>query len=126
MKATFVNETKSAIPEADFDAIKDRVLGKDYKLNIIVTNPRKIKHLNLIYRDKDKSTDILSFPISDAEGEIYICPSETKKKASDFGMDYENYFAYLFIHGCIHLKGYDHGRKMDMLESKLKKEFGIR
>ena len=70
-----VNETRGKIPRAAFAAVKDAALGKNYKLTLIVTTPARIKKLNTIYRDIEKPTDILSFPVSKDEGEIYMSVS---------------------------------------------------
>lgn len=120
-----MNETKSAIPRLSFNKIKDEILGKEYVLNLIITDSAKIKKLNKIYRDKDHSTDILSFPLSKTEGEIYISPIDAEKKSVEFGRDYDNFIAFLFIHGCVHLKGYDHGSRMEELEQKMRQKFGV-
>lgn len=124
-KLTIINKTKSVIPDWPFLAIKNFILGKNYNLNLIVTDSRDIKRLNLTYRNKDESTDILSFPISETEGEIYISPNETRNEAKKFDRVYENFFAFLFIHGCVHLKGHDHGSTMESIEVEARNKFGI-
>jgi rRNA maturation RNase YbeY len=68
--------------------IKNEILGESYTLNVIITTPAKIKKLNKIYRNKNVPTDILSFPLSKNEGEIYISPYETKKMAKKFDRSY--------------------------------------
>ena len=120
-----VNETRGSVPRFAYEQIKDTVLGKHYDLTMIVTNQARMKRLNTIYRDKESATDILSFPLSKNEGEIYICPSETKKEAKKFERTYENFFAYLFIHGCTHLKGHDHGAIMESIEARIRQKFGV-
>lgn len=122
---SLINETDSHIPAVDFVAIKNAALGKDYTLNLIFTDSAKIKKLNTIYRDKECATDILSFPLSDTEGEIYISEKEARKEARKFDREYDNFIAFLFIHGCTHLKGHDHGDIMEGIEAKLRKQFGI-
>lgn len=124
-KFTLINETDGTIPAIDFSAIKKAALGPDYSLNLIFTTSAKIKKLNTIYRDKECATDILSFPVSDGEGEIYICPIEARAEAEKFGRTYDNFIAFLFIHGCTHLKGHDHGAIMESIEIKLRTKFGI-
>ncbi len=120
-----INETRGKTPPFSFEKVKVAILGKRYDLILIVTSPARIKKLNTIYRDKEIVTDILSFPLSETEGEIYICPGEAKKEAKRFGRTYENFFAYLFIHGCAHLKGYDHGSTMDGIEAQIRRKFGV-
>lgn len=125
MNFTLINEAKNKIPAIPFEQIKDAILGADYTLNLIFTTSSKIKKLNTIYRNKECSTDILSFPISETEGEIYISEKEAREEANKFGRDYQNFLAFLFIHGCTHLKGHDHGAIMEGLEDEVRKKFGI-
>ncbi len=108
-----------------FTKIKKTVLGSDYDLSFVFIGPKKMQELNHTYCNLNKSTDILSFPLSKNSGEMFICKSETKKMAKEFDRSYENFLVYLFIHGCVHLKGYDHGPKMDKLEKKYQKLFSI-
>lgn len=119
------NETRASIPRVRFSSMKDAVLGKAYKLNLVFTTPAKIAELNKIYRGIDKPTDILSFPLSDTEGEIYISPSETRIEAPKFDRSYENFMAFLFIHGCVHLKGHDHGATMERIEADIRRQFDV-
>ena len=111
--------------DSKFKKIKEVALGKSYALSFSFTTPAHMKKLNLIYRDKNKPTDILSFPLSENEGEIYISRSEARKEAKKFGRTAENFLKFLFIHGCVHLQGYDHGPKMEREEEKLRKKFHI-
>jgi probable rRNA maturation factor len=119
------NKTTSAIPCPAFRAIKEAALGKKYELTVTFVRPKEIQKLNLTYRNINKPTDILSFPLSKTEGEIYICPAESRKEAKKFDRSYVNFIAFLFIHGCVHLKGYDHGSTMERIESELRKKFDV-
>ena len=110
---------------SNFEMIKQAILGRKYELSLVFITPKKIQSLNKIYRNINKPTDILSFPLSKTSGEIFICKSEAKKMAKDFGRPYENFLAFLFIHGLVHLKGYDHGDKMEKVEIKFRKKFKI-
>lgn len=107
------------------DAIKEAVLGKEYELSFAFISSEEIHKLNLTYRNLNKPTDILSFPLSDTEGELYICLDEAAKEAPKFDRPIENFLPFLFIHGCVHLKGYDHGSTMESIEAKFRKEFGV-
>ena len=124
-KFSITKETEIDIPNIKFEKIKDSALGKDYDLSLIFTDQKKMKKMNLIYRDKNAPTDILSFPISDNEGEIYISLEEARKEAKKFDRPYENFIAFLFIHGCVHLKGHDHGSTMESIEAKLREQFKV-
>ena len=111
--------------KALFTAMKQEVLGKHYDLSMAFISEEKIKKLNLTYRNKNEPTDILSFPLSKHEGEIYICLKQARKEAKKFGRKYENFLGFLFIHGLVHLKGFDHGSTMDDIEARFQKKFGI-
>ncbi|MEI6528534.1 MAG: rRNA maturation RNase YbeY [bacterium] len=119
------NKTKGKLPSLPFEAMKEKVLGAKYELSLVFTDSRQMKKLNTIYRNLEVPTDILSFPLSKTTGEIYICPSESRKMMKDFGRTYDNFIAFLFIHGLVHLKGFDHGTKMEKVEKKFRKMFKI-
>jgi len=108
-----------------FLAMKEKVLGKDYDLSLNFVSELKIHELNKKYRKIDKPTDILSFPIDKNVGEIFICKKIANRKAKDFGRTPENYLLFLFIHGLVHLKGFDHGDKMEKVEYQHRKYFQI-
>jgi len=108
-----------------FEEIKNTVLGPKYELSLVFCTAKKIQELNKIYRNINKSTDILSFPLSKTSGEIFICKTETKKMAKEFDQTYENFLVFLYIHGLVHLKGYDHGPKMEKMEIKFRKQFKV-
>ena len=120
-----INETKHKVPVIDFDGIKNATVGKDYTLNLIFTDSAHIEKLNTIYRGKECPTDILSFPLSETEGEIYISPVEAAIEAKKFDRPYDNFISFLFIHGCTHLKGHDHGSIMEDIEIGLRQKFGV-
>jgi probable rRNA maturation factor len=119
------NKTKGRLPSLPFELIKDTILGNKYELSLVFVTASEILKLNKTYRNINTPTDILSFPLSKNNGEIFICPSETRKMMCEFGRDYQNFVAFLFIHGLVHLKGYDHGDKMEKIEEKFRKNFGI-
>ncbi len=120
-----INTTKAKLPRLAFAQMKDAVLGKNYELSVTIVSKKKIQELNKKYRDKDVPTDILSFPLGKDAGEIYINPQMTRHEARNFDRSYENFFAFLFIHGLVHLKGFDHGSTMESIEARFRNQFGI-
>jgi len=124
-KFSIINETKGKLPSLPFVQIKNKILGKKYELSLIFVSENKIHALNKQYRNVDSPTDILSFPIDKNFGEIFICEKIAKKKSKDFEREYNNFIAFLFIHGNVHLLGYDHGNKMEVVETKFRKFFKI-
>ncbi|MEK7095290.1 MAG: rRNA maturation RNase YbeY [Patescibacteria group bacterium] len=111
--------------EALLEAMKNAVLGKSYDLSVAFVSSARMKELNRTYRQINKPTDILSFPLSKKEGEIYICISEAKKEAKKFDRKINNFISFLFIHGLVHLKGFDHGSTMESIEARFRKKFGV-
>ncbi len=122
---TLLNNTKSPIPTLPFEEMKDAALGKKYSLSLVFVGNKKSQELNRTYRDKDKPTNILSFTLDKENGEIFIAPLVAKKEAPEFGRTFDNFIAFLFIHGLMHLKGMDHGSTMERAEEKLRKKFGV-
>lgn len=114
---------RTPAPSLPFLSIKEKILGKSYNLTVVFCSPKESQERNRTYREKDYPTNILSFPLEKNEGEIYICLSTARRDAKKFEMKYEEFLHLLFIHGCLHLKGLDHGSTMDGLELKYLKQF---
>lgn len=101
------------------------ILGASYDLTVVYIGRQRALSLNHRYRGKTYVPNVLSFPLSDTCGEIYICPEVATKEAASFGLSPKGYLAYLLIHGALHLKGYDHGPKMDAAETHYKKKYRV-
>jgi probable rRNA maturation factor len=117
---------KGQYPSYPYENMKDTILGKKYELSLLFVGAKRAQSLNQSYRQKSYVPNVLSFPLDDSHGEIYICPQVADKEAKNFNLTKKSYIAYLFIHGLLHLKGHDHSDKMDALEQKYLKQFGIK
>jgi probable rRNA maturation factor len=106
--------------------IKNEILKEKYSLSVNFVSPKIAQNLNIKYRSKDYIPNILSFPLSKNEGEIFICLSIVKKEAKNFSLSYKQFLTLLVVHGCLHLKGLDHGEKMEKLEDKYSKKFVLK
>ncbi len=122
---SIINKTKGKLPRLPFAQMKDSVLGKKYIVSLVFVGKTTSQKLNFQYRKINKPTDILSFSLSENEGEIFINPDKARAKAKEFGRKYDNYLAFLFIHGLYHLKGLDHGNAMEKAETKTRRVFNI-
>ena len=123
-----ITNKKKTNPSADglvFGKVKKAVLGNDYDLSLVFISKTEIRKINKSYRNIDKATDILSFPLGDNEGEILICQEIAAEEVSRFDRNYKNFLQFLFIHGLTHLKGFEHGDKMENEEKKIRKIFGV-
>lgn len=124
----YISSTTKTAPRIDevlFRRIKEEVLGKEYELDLLFIGRTRARTLNFKFRQKDYATDILSFPIDKTMGEIYIYPAKAKSKAKEFDRTYQNYLVFLFIHGLFHLKGFDHGSRMENEEARVRALFKI-
>ena len=127
----FKNYTSQIAPRPGFFKNILETVTKELKMNgnvevsINLVGEGKVKDLNKKYRHKDKSTDILSFPIGGGSGDIFICLSFAKREAKRENVSMEEKLSQLAVHGILHLFGYDHERseqdaqKMFDLESKI-------
>ena len=96
----------------------------DLDLSLIVVGKTKIRNINRDYRNKDAVTDVISFANIDSDdydylcddvnlGDIFINVDRVKSQAKKYGHSIKREFVFLFIHGFLHLLGYDHMEKED-------------
>ncbi len=108
------------------------VLGlESIEISVYITDDQEIRELNKTYRGKDKSTDVLSFPLDETFdgyrilGDIVISQDTAERQAKELGHSLKNEVKRLLIHGLVHLLGYDHEkggeeeRKFRELEEKI-------
>lgn len=87
------------------------------ELSIVLTDDITIQKLNLEYRKKDHPTDVLSFPIDDEMlGDIVISLDTAERQANEADITLTREVAFLFIHGFLHLLGFDHETSEDDAE----------
>ncbi|MDD2382987.1 MAG: rRNA maturation RNase YbeY [Sulfurospirillaceae bacterium] len=98
------------------------------EVELLIVDATSIKELNHDYRGIDKATDVLSFPVENFPhsplGSIVINYALAGEKAEEFGHAIEEEITLLFIHGLLHLLGYDHecdhGEMRDKEEALIK------
>lgn len=108
-----------------FKALKEHVLGKEYDLSFTLLTPKEAREITLRSKNKDKASNVLAFPLSKKSGEIFICPATARIQAPDFEMNAQEFIAYLFIHGLLHLTGLDHGGTMERAEQRVCSHFNL-
>ena len=119
----FDNQTKIDIDITSLEIIKNELSSKDIEL-IIVKND-EIQILNKEHRNIDKATDVLSFPLeydlpNMPLGSIVISVDFVEDKAKEFNHSFLDELTLLFIHGLLHLLGFDH--EVDKGEHRAKEE----
>lgn len=108
-------------------------------INIILTNSINIRSINKQYRNINKETDVLSFPmfekneiediknngsnIRDVLGDIVISIPKVKEQAKEYEHSFERELSYMLIHGFYHLLGYDHIDPKDKITMRKKEEY---
>jgi len=107
------------------NVITETLVYENYTQNVeislsFVTND-EIKMLNNQYRDKDKITDVLSFPLGDENpetkeimlGDIVISLDKAREQANEYGHEFKREIGFLTVHSMLHLLEYDHENKED-------------
>lgn len=119
----FDNQTDLNVDLEALETIAQSLTPRDFEL--IVVNNETIKEINFEYREKNEATDVLSFPF-DGDfahlplGTIIISEDFVSEKAKEYKHSIEDEFKLLFIHGLLHLLGYDH--EVDNGEHRQKEE----
>ena len=103
--------------------IKNKVLGEKYHLSLVFATKVVMKKFNKKYRHKDYLPNVLAFPLSKNEGEVFISLDEAKKQAPDFDMSFKKFTVFVFIHALLHLKGRAHSSRMESEERRILKFF---
>lgn len=112
------------IPNLPFLEIKDKILQKDFVLNIVFLKEKEIQELNIKYRNKNYTPNVLTFPYDEISGEIFICKKIARSQYKSFNLNYNSFLKLLIIHGCLHLDGFDHDNE-DSLQKMSNKEQAI-
>lgn len=113
----------------------ENLKDKNLYLSVILTNPKNIRETNKTYRNIDKETDVLSFPMfekdelekitgeyPEALGDIMISIERVKEQAEEYGHSFERELSYMVVHGFYHLMGYDHIDEEDKKKMREKEE----
>ena len=127
----FINETQQEIDDTIFEGIYNYLTTQDFECLIVDANA--MQAINAQTRSIDKPTDVLSFPLQDNPsstmlGTIVICLDIALEYATTLGHTIEEELQLLFIHGLLHLKGFDHevdNGQMRLEEEKLIHHFKL-
>ena len=124
------NKTSLNVDKQLLNTITNTFTKKEIEL--IITTEDEIKNINKQYRNIDKSTDVLSFPYADMPmsplGSIVISSWHVQSKAKELGHTLNDELTLLYIHGLLHLLGFDHevdNGEMREEEARVIKEFNL-
>lgn len=96
--------------ESIIAAVEKQFPGPE-EASLILVGSEEIHSLNKEFRNVDRPTDVLSFEGEEENylGDIFICVEKVFSQAQEYGHGPEREFAFLLVHGLLHLQGYDHG-----------------
>ena len=118
----FENNTNFEIDLKFLEKISKYIANKE--IEFILTTNKEIHEINFTSRGIDKPTDVLSFPYEDMPntplGSIVISADLVKEKSDEYNHTFNEELSLLFIHGILHLVGYDH--EIDGGEHRAKEE----
>ena len=110
------------------------------ELSLLLVGDRSMRRLNCLYRHKDRTTDVLAFPMRHARphltphasrftssmlGDVVISLPQAARQAARAGHALERELTVLVIHGLLHLLGYDHERSAREAQRMQRKERAI-
>jgi len=119
------------------DAALTAVTEQEFELTIRLVNIDESQQLNKQYRQKDKPTNVLSFPFEvpsgielNLLGDLVICAQVVEQEAKAQNKALFDHWAHMVVHGCLHLLGYDHindtdANEMETLEIKILAKLSI-
>ncbi|MDO8522142.1 MAG: rRNA maturation RNase YbeY [bacterium] len=116
---------KTRVPLIPFAGIARAVLNERYVLSLVICGDTLARRINRTYRKKDYSPNVLSFPLGEYEGEIFLNVRCAEREARAAKMNVRERIALLFAHGCLHLRGLRHGTVMENMEKNILKKFGF-
>lgn len=120
---------KTALRRAILATLEAEGFQRDFEISVTLVSAEEIRRLNREFRDVDRETDVLSFPLLEEEeeedpvaylGDIVICPSVISRQAAEFGTTYRQEMCLMVIHSALHLLGWDH-----MEESEKEQMFAL-
>ena len=131
-------ETISNVITKCFDV--ENLPKEKFIVEITLTNPENIQRLNKEYRNIDRPTDVLSFPMyekneldeiikqkkfeyTDILGNMIISIEQVEIQAEEYGHSFERELSYMIVHSFYHLMGYDHIKDEDKKMMRPKEEY---
>lgn len=133
-----ITEEMTSLIEKSVDAVLEVLeLDKDVEVSVSFVSDDEIRELNRDYRNVDRTTDVLSFPIDDEFeinsrilGDVVINTRKVIEQAKEYEHSNERELSYLTVHSILHLLGYDHIEESDKeemrsVEKQVMKKLGI-
>ena len=116
---------RGPVPLLPYEKMARAILGPTYELSLVVCGDKLAQRMNIEHRKKSYFPNVLSFPLTKHEGEIFLNVRKAEREARQYGISARERLALLFVHGCYHLKGLQHGRTMESKERGILRAFSF-
>src|SRR3989344_6264018 len=97
-----LNTTRAKFPRIPFESIARKILGSHYELSLVICGDARARSLNRKYRKKGYATNVLSFPLTKNDGEIFLNMRAAEREAKKYNVSLRTRLMFLFIHACLH------------------------
>jgi rRNA maturation RNase YbeY len=125
MSTDITSTVRGRVPRLPYEKLAEVVLGPSYQLSLVVCGDSLARRINTEYRKKSYKPNVLSFPLSRSEGEIFLNVRTAEREAAQLGVSLRSRLALLFVHGLFHLKGHTHGKRMEKAEQNILRQFKL-
>ncbi|MBI2610795.1 rRNA maturation RNase YbeY [Candidatus Kaiserbacteria bacterium] len=114
---------RGKLPQIPFQRIANEILPGRYELSLVICGDVLARRINRQHRKRSYAANVLSFPLEKNEGEIFLNMEAARREAKQYGVSLRARLMLLFVHACLHLKGMQHGTKMERAEKKVLMRF---
>jgi rRNA maturation RNase YbeY len=118
------NLTRRPVPRFAYTKVAKTVLPA-WDISLVFIGKIRAQQLNLRLRKATYVPNVLSYALSENNGEVFICLEEASRQAPEHEMSERVFVLFLFIHALLHLKGWPHGVTMERWEKKLVTQFAV-
>lgn len=131
LEIEFINETNnelddyiSLFEQLAKDGLKLLQIDDEIEFSVSIVSSERIHEINRDYRQKDSVTDVITFALEDQDspfvkgmprllGDVFICYDRAVSQANEYQHSIKREMCFLFVHGLLHLLGYDHMNEED-------------
>ncbi|PIR69791.1 MAG: rRNA maturation RNase YbeY [Candidatus Niyogibacteria bacterium CG10_big_fil_rev_8_21_14_0_10_46_36] len=118
--AVELNSAAQRFRSVPWQDIQTKILGKRFQISVAILSDTEMRRVRRILRAQKKfhfepnhALNVLSFLLGDGIGEVLLNKDQIRKEAERYGDSFRERLMCLYIHGLLHIKGYDHKHRKD-------------
>ena len=120
---SILNKTSKRVPRTLLVRVFSLVSKKHtMEVSLVFLDDRAMRGINRKWHNRDAQATVLAFLLDSSVGEVVINPHEAEREARQAGESYNRRMAYLFLHGLLHLYGYDHKTEQETKKMERKEQ----